>query len=130
MREHSYGISVQTDLSVEEAEQQVRAALADEGFGILSEIDVAAVLDQKIGVKRPPYKILGACNPNLAKEALDIEEDIGLLLPCNVVIYEKDGATVVGAMEPRTMSQLTGNDALTDVAEQARTGLVKALSTL
>jgi len=130
MREHSYGITVQTELSVEEAEQRVREALAAEGFGILTEIDIAAVLDEKIGVKRPPYKILGACNPKLANQALGAEIEIGLLLPCNVIIYEEDGATVVGAMEPRTMSELTGNEGLREVAEQARSALVKALSAL
>lgn len=130
MREHAYGFAVETDLGIEEAEQKVREALAEEGFGILTEIDVAATLKTKLGVDRSPYKILGACNPDLANRALGIEEDIGLLLPCNVVLYQKGDTTVVEAIEPRTMSQITANEALSDIAEEARTHLVKALTSI
>jgi uncharacterized protein (DUF302 family) len=98
--------------------------------GSSPKIDVAATLEKKIGVTRSPYKILGACNPTLANRALEAEEDIGLLLPCNVVLYRKGDATTIEALEPRTMSQMTGNDELGEIAEQARAGLVRALSSL
>ena len=130
MREFGYGFAVETDLGIEEAEAKVRDALAAEGFGILTEIDVAATLEKKLGVQRAPYKILGACNPNLANQALEADEDIGLLLPCNVVLYAKDGGTVVEALEPRVMSQLTDDETVQTVAEQARERLVRALSSL
>ncbi len=130
MREFGYGFAVETDLGIEQAEEKVREALAAEGFGILTEIDVAATLEKKLGVQRPPYKILGACNPNLANQALEADEDIGLLLPCNVVLYSKDEGTVVEALEPRVMSQLTENETVQTVAEEARERLVRALSSL
>lgn len=130
MREFAYGFAVSTVMGIDEAEEKLREALAEEGFGILTEIDVAATLEEKIGVSRSPYKILGACNPTLANRALEVEEDIGLLLPCNVVLYRKDDSTTIGALEPRTMSQMTGNDELGEIAEEARAGLVRALSSL
>ncbi len=130
MREFGYGFAVETDMGIEQAEEKVREALAAEGFGILTEIDVAATLEKKLGVQRPPYKILGACNPNLANQALEADEDIGLLLPCNVVLYSKEEGTVVEALEPRVMSQLTENETVRTVAEEARERLVRALSSL
>lgn len=130
MKEFAYGFAVSTPMGIEEAEAKVRDALAEEGFGILSEIDVAAILEKKIGVTRPPYKILGACNPALANRALEVEEDIGLLLPCNVVLYQDGDSTKVVAFEPRTMSQITGNEELVEVAEEARAALMRALSSL
>lgn len=130
MREFQYGFAVQTNLGLEEAEKKVREALAAEGFGILTEIDVAATLERKLGVRRAPYKILGACNPDLAHRALEADVDIGLLLPCNVVLRASDGGTVVAALEPRVMSRLTENDTVQTVAEEARERLVRALSLL
>lgn len=130
METHNYGMTVRTDLTMEEAEAAIRAALADQGFGILTEIDVKATLKKKIDVDRAPYRILGACNPTLANQALDIEEGIGLLLPCNVAVYESDGSTIVAAMEPELMSGVADNPALADVASEARRRLVAALSKL
>lgn len=130
MEAHSYGMTITTDLGMEAAETAIRSALADQGFGILTEIDVAATLKTKIDVDRSPYRILGACNPVLANQALDIEEGIGLLLPCNVAVYESNGRTVVAAMEPELMSGVTENSALADVAAEAKRRLVAALSTL
>ncbi len=130
METHNYGMTVRTDLTMEEAEAAIRAALADQGFGILTEIDVKATLKKKIDVDRAPYRILGACNPTLANQALDIEEGIGLLLPCNVAVYESNGSTIVAAMEPELMSGVADNPALADVASEARRRLVAALSKL
>lgn len=130
METHGYGMAVSTGLSSAEAESLVRAALADEGFGVLTEIDVAATLKEKLGVERGPYKILGACNPALADRAIAVEEDVGLLLPCNVIIYETGDRTVVAAMEPTTIVNLTSNLELESIAVEARAALDRALSSL
>lgn len=130
MKAHSYGMAVSTALSSGEAETMVRAALANEGFGVLTEIDLAATLKEKLGVERGPYKILGACNPTLADRAIAAEEDVGLLLPCNVVIYESGDRTVVAAMEPTTIVKLTSNPELDSIATEARNALDRALSSL
>ena len=123
-----YSLRIETDLSPDDAESAIRAALAEEGFGVLTEIDVAATLHEKLGIDRPAYRILGACNPNLAHEALQSESDIGVLLPCNVVVYEDAGQTVVAAFDPAVMSTITGNDDLQRLAEDARTRLTRALA--
>lgn len=130
MKEHEYGLAVITPLDPESAEVRIREALAAEGFGVLTEIDVAATLEAKLGLEWPPYKILGACNPPLAHRALQAERDVGLLLPCNVVIYAEDGHSIVAALDPRTMVALTRNQSLEPVAEEARARLVRALSAL
>jgi uncharacterized protein (DUF302 family) len=123
----SYGMTKTTSLSPAAAEAAVRQSLADAGFGILTEIDVAATLKAKLDLDRTPYTILGACNPSLAAQALDAEESVGLLLPCNVVVYERDGSTVVAALEPLTMVDLTGNEELAEIAAEAKRLLTKAL---
>ena len=128
MHQHRYGMSVTTDRSPEDAEATVREALAAEGFGILTEIDVAATLASKLGIVRAPYKILGACNPNLANQALEVEESVGLLLPCNVVVYESNGTTVVAALEPTAMMEMADNQALEGMAIEAKELLTKALA--
>jgi len=130
VEEFPYGIGVITDLDPETAEGRVREALAGEGFGILTEIDVAATLAAKLGVERPPYKILGACNPPLAHRALEADEQIGLLLPCNVVVYAVAEGTVVAAMEPGLMSQMSPSPELGAVAAEARERLARAISSL
>jgi len=130
MTTHGYGMATSTGLSPGEAEVHIRKALEAEGFGVLTEIDMAGTLKDKLGVERAPYKILGACNPSLAARALDAEEGIGLLLPCNVVVYEAGERTVVAAMEPQTMVNLTSNPALEAIATEARERLDRALSAL
>ena len=127
-----YGIGTTIPLEYEQAVTRTKEALAAEGFGILAEIDVAATLKQKLGVDFRPYVILGACNPQLAHRALSAERDIGLLLPCNVVVYAADvpGRSVVAAMDPVEALRLTGNDAITPVADEARQRLVRALESL
>jgi len=125
-----YSLRVETDLPLDRAEAAVRAALAEEGFGVLTEIDVAATLHEKLGVDRPAYRILGACNPSLAHQALDREPDIGVLLPCNVIVYEAGGRTVVAAFDPDVMSSVTGNDDLRPLADDARSRLQRALGAI
>jgi uncharacterized protein (DUF302 family) len=130
MDEGAYGISVTVDGDFDAAEKEVRAALAAEGFGVLTEIDVAATLKEKLGVDWTPYRILGACNPPLAHRALQAEEEVGLLLPCNVILYRRGQRTVVAALDPLKMMDLAGNSALKPVAEEARTRLERALARL
>jgi len=96
-------IATVVDLPVGQAEAKVRDALAAEGFGVLTEIDVAATLKAKLDVDRPPMKILGACNPSLAHEALGIDPSISLLLPCNVVVEQEGDATRVSAIDPHAL---------------------------
>lgn len=127
----SYGITTTLDATVEEALEAVREALSAQGFGILTQIDMAATLKAKLGVEIAPQVILGACNPPLALRALQVEESIGLLLPCNVVIRSTDtGQTVVEALDPQVMVDVTGNDGLLAVAEDAATRLRVALANL
>jgi uncharacterized protein (DUF302 family) len=123
-----YGMSVHTSLTLDEAEARIREALAAEGFGILTEIDVAATLEAKLGIERRPYKILGACNPPLANRALEADESIGLLLPCNVVVYEDADGTVVSAIEPLMMADLS--PAVQDIADEAHDALERALGAI
>jgi uncharacterized protein (DUF302 family) len=127
--ETPYALKREVDLSYEEAESRIREELAAQGFGVLTEIDVRATLKKKLDVEFPPYVILGACNPSLAHRALSAEPDIGLLLPCNVVVRrdESSGTTIVEAMDPKPMIDLAGNDALTEVAAEARSRLETAL---
>ncbi|MFD3415496.1 DUF302 domain-containing protein [Streptomyces cyaneofuscatus] len=108
----------------------VREALAAQGFGILTEIDVTATLKAKLGYDMEDYLILGACNPPLAHQALDVDRTIGLLLPCNVVVRADGGETVVQALDPDTMVTLTGLPALQPVAEEAGCRLDAALAAL
>lgn len=117
------------DLPYEKALERVREELAREGFGVLTEIDVRATLQKKLGVDFRPYVILGACNPPLAHRALTAEPDIGLLLPCNVVVYaaDQEGHTVVAAMDPEEALSLAGNEDLADVASEVKRRLFSAL---
>src|SRR5215208_2018466 len=92
-----YAIVRETDLPFAEAVDQTRKLLQEAGYGVLCEIDVKAKLEEKLGVEREPYVILGACNPSLASEGLDTEPNLGVLLPCNVVVYEHEGRTLVAA---------------------------------
>lgn len=123
----TYGFSTSLkDGSMQEVEQQVSAALMEEGFGVLTEIDVQATLKKKLELDRPGYKILGACNPSLANQALEIDPDIGLLLPCNVVIREEaDGSKTVAFMDPLAVLQLVESPEITHLAEDVRARLIR-----
>lgn len=124
-----YGISVSVELPYEQAVDRIRAELAKEGFGVLTEIDVRATLQKKIGAEFRPYVILGACNPALAHRALTAEIDIGLLLPCNVIVYAGDepGKSTVAILDPVVALDLTDNLRIRPVADEARARLVRAL---
>jgi uncharacterized protein (DUF302 family) len=116
----TYGFVVTLDMPLTDARPIVEAALKEEGFGVLTEIDVKSTLKQKIDVDFEPYVILGACNPGFAHQALTIQPAIGLLLPCNVTLHEIDGQTRVSLIDPLQMLALEqGNDELMDVAKSA-----------
>lgn len=127
-----YGIATTVTLPYARALERTREELAKEGFGVLTEIDVAATLKRKLDVTFRPYMILGACNPPLAHRALTLERDIGLLLPCNVVVYAADepGKSVVAAMDPIAALEFTGNQQIRTVAQEARTRLERVLGAL
>ncbi len=124
-------MSATTALDMDDAEATIREALAAEGFGVLTEIDVAATLKAKIDVDRAPYKILGACNPVLANQALGHDEAIGLLLPCNVTLSETAGGTKVSIVDPHMMLAMTSDSAeMRTLATEARTKLERALQAI
>lgn len=125
----SIGMSVDVDLSMADAEDAIRSALGDEGFGILTEIDVAATLKTKLDIDRPAYKILGACNPTLANEALEHDEQVGLLLPCNVTLSDNGTGTTVSVVDPVVMLEAGNKDgSLDELAATARASLQRALA--
>jgi uncharacterized protein (DUF302 family) len=117
-----------TGVTVEQTQSKVRQALAQEGFGVLTEIDVQATLKNKLGVDRKPYLILGACNPPLAHKALETEPPIGVFLPCNVDVFEgEDGAVYIQTPKPAMMFGLVGNAEVGPVAEQVDEKLRRVL---
>ena len=115
-----YTLTRTTPLPFGEAVEHVRAELKAEGFGVLCEIDVQATMQEKLGVEGDPYVILGACNPALAHQALQAEPDLGVLLPCNVVVYEREGETQISAIDPERMLSIVDNDQLAPVAAEIK----------
>lgn len=118
-----YTLSTTTDHGFADAVDRVREELKTEGFGILCEIDVRATLQEKLGVEREPYLILGACNPPLAHRALSAEPELGTLLPCNVVVYESDSAMHISAIDAERMLSLVENEELAPIAAEVRAKL-------
>jgi uncharacterized protein (DUF302 family) len=123
----AYGRTVVIDGTVEEAVPRVKDALKEQGFGVLTEIDVKATMKEKLDAEVDPYVILGACNPRLAYRALEAEPDIGLLLPCNVIVRTHERRTLVSALDPGLMSEVTGHSDLPAIAEEATSLLDAAL---
>ena len=126
----SYGTSITLDVPFADGVARVRAALAAQGFGVLTEIDVTATMRAKLGEQMEDYVILGACNPPFAHQALDIDRSIGLLLPCNVVVRAVTDGTVVEALDPQVMVTLTGRPELKPVADEVARRLAAALAGL
>ncbi len=126
-----YSFAIQMTGNLQDIERQVANTLKQQGFGILTEIDVQATLKNKLGVDRRPYKILGACNPSLANQAIDAEPDIGLLLPCNVVLREEeDGTITVAFMDPVAVLKLVDREEISTLANEVRSRLERVRDAL
>jgi uncharacterized protein (DUF302 family) len=119
----SYTLSATTQLPFADAVARIREELAAAGFGVLCEIDVQATLKQKLDIDREPYLILGACNPPLAHAALDAEPELGVLLPCNVIVYQDHEQTHIAAVDAERMLSIVSNDELADTAAEVRNRL-------
>ena len=131
MDKTQYGIGVELQLDFDSAVERTVERLKDQGFGVLTEIDVKETLKQKLGVDFKNYRILGACNPPLAHKALSAEDEIGLLLPCNVIVYETSkGKVRVSAIDPVAAMSVVGSDAVRSVAEEVSQKLTAVISAL
>ncbi|VAW94847.1 Uncharacterized conserved protein [hydrothermal vent metagenome] len=127
----SYGFSTTVNTGFDEAIKNVTAALQEEGFGVLTEIDVKAVLKKKLDVEKRPYTILGACNPILANQAITAEPDIGLLLPCNVLVREEDdGNVTVAFMDPSAVLTLAEKEGIAELAGEVKARLQRVMSSI
>ncbi len=127
MDSEKVAFTIVTDLSYEDAVQRCKEALAEEGFGVLTEIDIQATLKQKLDVDRPPYLILGACHPPSAHRALVAAPEAGVLLPCNVTVSVEEGKTVVRAMNPGVVMGVLQAEGLEDVAVEVGNALQRAV---
>ncbi|MDQ3416773.1 MAG: DUF302 domain-containing protein [Actinomycetota bacterium] len=125
-----YQRTITVDLAYDEAVSRTRDALAEQGFGILTEIDVQATLKEKRDLDMEPYVILGACNPDLAHQALEIDRSIGVLLPCNVVVGSRDGGSTVQILDPQLMASVTELPGLQPIADEAASRLQAVLDSL
>ena len=126
----AYGITRTVRIGYAEAVARVRDLLKDEGFGVLTEIDVKRTLKEKIDKDVEPYVILGACNPKLASRALELEPEIGLLLPCNIIVSQRADGTHVGVVNPQSMVEFTSNSALAEVSREADERLRRVIERL
>ena len=115
------------DAPFDDVDARVRKALAERGFGVLTEIDVKATLKTKIGADMDEYRILGACSPSMAHKAIQVEPRVGAMLPCNVILRAVDGGVEVSAIDPVVSMQATENDALGKIAAEVRTMLIEAV---
>src|SRR3989344_104679 len=122
-----YQIKKQTNLNFEGAVAKARSELQKEGFGVLTEIDVKATLKKKLDVDFDDYIILGACNPSMAYKALQAEQDLGLMLPCNVIVYSKSGKTFAAAIKPTVQMEKIGNPKLKDIAGEVEKKMKKVI---
>ena len=125
-----YAYHAQLHMPYEQALARVKSALKAEGFGVMTEVDVRATIKEKLGVDSPNYAILGACNPPLAHKALTAEPEIGLLLPCNVIVYERDGVINVSIIDPVSMMEMVQNPELEPVAQAAKERLQRVAASL
>jgi uncharacterized protein (DUF302 family) len=125
-----YGFSKIVDQPFEQTVEKVTEELKKVGFGVLTEIDVKDTMKKKLNVDFKKYKILGACNPPIAHKALQVEEELGLLLPCNVIVYEKEGKTAVSVFNPMIMSQLIDNKDMLAIAEEVKIKLMTVLDSI
>ncbi|MFZ2187154.1 MAG: DUF302 domain-containing protein [Candidatus Moraniibacteriota bacterium] len=130
METTNYGFTKTVALPFAEAVAKVKAVLAEEGFGQLTEVDVQAKMKEKVGAEMEPYLILGMCHPKLAYQALLIETEIGLLLPCNVIVYEKEGVVRVAAQKPSLMAQVVQKEELKAVSDEAERRILAALESI
>jgi uncharacterized protein (DUF302 family) len=121
-----YGFTKELDIPYEAVIEEITAALKNEGFGILTEINIKEKLKEKLGIEFRKYIILGACSPANAYKSLQVEENIGLMLPCNVIVYEKDGKTVLSVIKPATAMQMIDNAELKKIAEHVEDQLKQA----
>jgi len=122
-----YSIKKQLNVSYEEAIEKVKVALKEEGFGVLTEIDVKATLKKKMDIDFDKYLILGACNPSFAYQALQSEYEIGLFLPCNIIIYEIKGKTYISAIDPVITMKFVDNPKLGSIAKEVKTKLISVI---
>ncbi len=131
MEQHDYGYTVRTSLDYATAIVAVTAALKQEGFGVLTTIDMQATFKAKLNADIAPYIILGACNPPLAQQALTVDAEVGLLLPCNVIVYLNDaGQTIVSAINPEAMFRIVHRDDLTVIAQEVAARLRRVMAAL
>lgn len=125
-----YGFRRTVELSFGDAVERIKSTLKDEGFGVLTEIDMKAKFKEKLDKDFGEYVILGACNPGFAFQSLGIEMDLGLLLPCNAVVYERNGKIVIGMIDAEKMLGLTGRSELADMAKEVNSRLERALASV
>ena len=125
-----YGITAEVDYSYSEAIDKTKEVLGEHGFGVLSEIEVSETLKEKLGVEFDEYMILGACNPESAYQGLQEEWELGLLLPCNVIVYRKDGKTFVSAIKAGRALEVAGNENIEPIAEEVEKDLEKMINKL
>jgi len=125
-----YGFSRTTDLSFDKAVERVTEELKKEGFGVLTTIDVKETMKKKLNVDFKNYVILGACNPPFAYRALQVEEQVGLLLPCNVIVYEKDAGSVVAIFDPMVMTDVMENEQMEPIAREVRERLERVIANI